>query len=225
MIPAKKNHFWSWAFSLVAKPLLHKQFQEIYVFGNPPQNPNRKLYLINHSAWWDPIIIFYLNRKWMKSDGYAMMQESGLRKHPIFRRIGGFSINRENPKAILESLRYAVTRLEQNKAVWMFPQGDEQPFDQRPLGFQRGAAYITDQVSDLEVIPISIMYTFESTKKANVYISIGGNPIHDEYASMKREEKTNYLERYCTRELDALKERVVKRDLQGAQPLLRSRGS
>lgn len=221
MIPAKKSDFWSWGFSLVAKSLLKKHFQNIYLFGDPPKNSNRTLYLINHSAWWDPIIIFYLNRMLVKSDAYAMMHETGIRKHPIFRRIGSFSINRENPKAIIESLRYAGNRLSENQAVWMFPQGDEMPFDQRPLSFQGGAAYLTDQVPDSNVVPISIMYSFESTPKANVYVSIGSNLSNEEFSSLKRSDKTAYLEKCCTQQLDALKERVINRDLQEAQSLLR----
>ncbi|QHE51976.1 lysophospholipid acyltransferase family protein [Pontibacillus sp. HMF3514] len=221
MIPAKKNRFWAWGFDQIIYPLLKKHFQEIYVYGSIPQHVNRTLYIINHSVWWDPILIYLLNQKLIKSDGYAMMHESGLRKHPIFKRIGGFSIDRNNPKDIIESLQYAVEKLHDDKSVWMFPQGDEQPFDQRPLGFQSGASYIIEKVQDLNVIPISIMYTFQSTKKANIYVFIGSNPMHESYASLKREDKTRFLEQICTQQLDTLKQRVLEQDVQDAIPLLR----
>lgn len=56
------------------------------------------------------------------------MDEAALRRHPFFRRIGTFSIHRQNPRKALESLHYAsemMNHAETGKkiALWIYPEG------------------------------------------------------------------------------------------------------
>ena len=65
-----------------------------------------------------------------------MMDEPGLKQYPFFRKLGAFSINREQPKEIVQSLRYSKKLIDQNMPVWLFPQGEIQHQEIRPLEFQ-----------------------------------------------------------------------------------------
>lgn len=209
MIPAKKNTFLEWGFSSYINRLIRRNFHQVYIQGTAPLKTEKTLFILNHSAWWDPLFVFFINKNIIKSDAYAMMHEEGLKKHPIFKSIGVFSIDRSNPKDILKSLSYAADRIRENKTVYIFPQGDEFHLEKRPLQFQSGAAYISEQVPDCNVIPISFYYSFESTKKANIYISIGNNVASNDYYYLTRKEKTHLLEESSELQLDELKRLVT----------------
>ncbi|MYL34784.1 glycerol acyltransferase [Pontibacillus yanchengensis] len=209
MIPANKSRFWEKGFDFFVKRLARFHFQNVYINGAPPSSSKRTLFLVNHSAWWDPIIIFLLNQHIFHGESYAMMHEEGIKKVPIFRRLGAFSINRNNPKDILNSLKYASEQLNHGHNVWIFPQGDEQHLEKRPLEFSNGAAYITEKTKEVQVIPIAIYYTFQSTRKAYVYISIGESIFPSHYNHLKKEARTQFFEEHCTTLLDQLKQRII----------------
>lgn len=212
MIPANKSPFWEWGFHLVLKRMFKSQFNNLFYRGTLPSSTKHTLFLVNHSTWWDPLIIFLLNKHLFKANGYGMMHEEGLKSFPIFRRIGTFSINRSNPKDIIASLNYAKDRINEGKAVWIFPQGDERPLEQRPLEFQTGASFIIEKSDQIHVIPISLYYAFEEKRKPNIYVSIGQdlspalNPEYD------RRHHTQFLEDACTDQLDHLKKQVMEKN-------------
>ncbi|WP_197057410.1 lysophospholipid acyltransferase family protein [Pontibacillus halophilus] len=209
-----------WVFHKFNSFFLKRHFQHIYVTGEPPLSRARSLFLVNHSTWWDPLVIFLLNRTCIRSDAYAMMSEEGVQSFPFFRRLGAFSVNQASRRDILASLHYAEERLQHEQAVWMFPQGEEQALEIRPLRFQNGASYVMDKVSNGTVVPIALYYTFQGTRKPNVYISIGTGIPFSNFVHMSRRERTTKLEDIHTSVLDDLKQQVVNGDTQHFQQLL-----
>lgn len=220
MIPANKSVFWEWGLYSFLKKLIPLSFEHVYIQGTTPKNVGRTLFIVNHSTWWDPLMIFLVNKKVMQSDAYAMMHEKGIKQHPIFRRIGAFSVNRDSPKDIIHSLQYAVDKLQQDKTVWIFPQGDEQPLEKRPLEFQSGVSYITEKTPQIKVVPVSLYYAFEETRKPNVYISIGEDIINDSFETLTKKEKTSYIETEATMCLDELKRTIMENKKDSFQRLL-----
>ncbi|MFC0522201.1 lysophospholipid acyltransferase family protein [Pontibacillus salicampi] len=219
MIPAKKSIFWEKGFNLFVTRLVKHYFNNIYIQGSPPISTQRTLFLPNHSTWWDPVIIFLLNRHVLQADSYAMMHESGLKDVPIFQKIGAFSVNKESRRDILASLQYAKERLEEGKSVWMFPQGDEHHLEQRPLAFQSGAAYLAKKVEEIQIVPVALYYTFQSSRKANVYVSLG-NAIHPMDSSLNKSEWNAHLEVISTALLDNVKSNIIHHNTKDYYPLL-----
>ena len=213
MIRARKNKLMEWGFTRFNRLFLQHHFEDIYLWNHNRFPPNKKtLFLINHSTWWDPLLIFYLNNQVIQSDGYAMMHEDGLHRHPFFKTIGGYSINSSDRRHLMESLHYSVELLNQDKTVWIFPQGEEQHLEKRPLQFFSGPAFIADRCSDVQIVPISLYYSLEHTKKPNAYIRIGPVIDRDSYKFMNRKEKMKHFEEVATLQLDELRASIVEED-------------
>ncbi len=62
----------------------------------------------NHSSWWDGYVIALVERL-LNVDGYLMVEEAQLSRYFFFIWIGCFSVDRHNPRAALQSLKYAAT--------------------------------------------------------------------------------------------------------------------
>ncbi|RWZ60794.1 glycerol acyltransferase [Halobacillus fulvus] len=216
MLPANKHPLIEWGFTRFNRIFLKKHFESIYLWKPSGTIPSKNtLFLINHSTWWDPLMIFYLNDQIIQSDGYGMMHEDGIQRHPFFRRIGAFSIKPEDRKHLIASLKYSTTLLNEQKTVWMFPQGEEQHLEKRPLHFFSGAAYLAQNASHVNVVPITLYYSLEHTRKPNAYIRIGEAIEPDDLSRMKRKELTEFLERVMTNQLNELKETIVSENHQG----------
>lgn len=209
MIRANKSRLFHSMFSLYHQRLLRRSFDQIYFYskGTLPTTP--VIYVANHSSWWDGLIFFHLSRTVLPQDLYIMMHESGLKQYPYFKRLGAFSINRNNPKDILHSLQYAQQLVEDGKSVWMFPQGDEFHLETRPLGFQSGITYVLEHCPHTPVVPMSFYYSFGQKKRPEVYIEAGSPLYHHDLPGQSRVEKTTALEQVCTEQLDELKQLVV----------------
>ncbi|WLR47138.1 lysophospholipid acyltransferase family protein [Halobacillus litoralis] len=217
--PARKTSWIEWGFTRFNRLFLNYHFNNILI--QPPSSvPDEKtLFLINHSTWWDPLFIFYINDRLVKSDGYGMMHEEGIRRFPFFRRIGAYSVNGDDRRHLVQSLHYSKRLLEEDKTVWIFPQGNEQPLEKRPLEFFSGISYLTQRCPDIKVVPVSLYYALEHTKKPNAYIRLGDALPPLEYEGLSRKEMTRYFEESATKQLDQLRQDVIEENLQSFKKL------
>ena len=220
MIEAQKNKRFRQLFHLYNKHwLLRRSFYSIHVCGSFPRTNQPLLILSNHSNWWDGLVSYYLTETLCQHDSYAMMSEEGLRQFPFFRKIGAFSVQKNHPRSVLASLRYAASLLEQKKAVWIFPQGEEKHLDFRPLSFQQGAAYLLEKRPETVVVPLTYYYTFLHQQKPELYIKIGSS-IQPSNKPMTRQEQTSVLEQIMTAQLDEQKKEIIDEQFAGYRPLL-----
>ncbi|GGF12488.1 hypothetical protein GCM10010954_08980 [Halobacillus andaensis] len=211
MLKANKSPWMMWGFTRFNRMFLHRHFQNIKICNlNTTSIPKRSLFIVNHSSWWDALIIFFINDQVVQSDAYGMMHEEGIRRFPFFRKVGVYSINPKDRRHLLSSLSYSKELLEKDKTVWMFPQGDEQHLEKRPLEFSNGASYITEHTEGVQVIPVSLYYSLEHTKKPNVYALIGQPIDRSLYKKLSRKEKTRLFEKKSTEQLDDLKQFVIQ---------------
>ncbi|MBN8234233.1 lysophospholipid acyltransferase family protein [Halobacillus kuroshimensis] len=217
--PSHKRPVIEWGFTRFNRMFLNIHFNRILL--NAPESVPKEntMFLINHSAWWDPLFIFYLNDQVIHSDGYGMMHEDGLQKFPFFRSIGAFSINSSNRKHLMESLSYSANLLSKGKTVWIFPQGEEQPLEKRPLEFFSGISYIVQKAPHVHVVPVSIYYALEHQRKPNAYITIGEPLPQEGYAKLNRKSMTHYFETAATKQLDELRARVIQEDHEVFRPI------
>lgn len=205
MLRARKSKLISWMFHLVQQRYLKQYFSKILVFTAEPIRSNA-LFIANHSSWWDGLLFFQLEKRRILPPLYMMTHEEGMRKVPIFKWLGAFSVNPQKPKHIIETLRYSQFLLENNKSVTIFPQGAEYHLEFRPFIFQHGAAYIANKCPTVPVIPVTIYYSFRHTKKGEAWIYIG-RPISHE--AMTKQKLTKLFEDVVTAQIDTLKQDVI----------------
>ncbi|NGP44535.1 acyl-phosphate glycerol 3-phosphate acyltransferase [Bacillaceae bacterium SIJ1] len=208
-------------FSMIVRRMLQKHFQNIYVSTEVPALSPHKPTLIyaNHSNWWDGLVLFYFNRYCLQTEAYMMMHEKGLKQHPYFSMLGAFSVDKTKPKDIVKALNYAKKQLDEGKAVWLFPQGDEYHQDTRPLHFEPGLAYlstITDTTP--QIFSVALYYTYLHERKPVLFIDISEELQKDTWVTLTRKERTRYFQQVLTLQLNGLQASTIENEASHMTP-------
>jgi 1-acyl-sn-glycerol-3-phosphate acyltransferase len=207
MLEANKNRWIENAFEIYNKNLLRRRFNSLRVNNLELLSDNKpSIIYANHSSWWDGLVAFQISRS-IKADSFIMMEEKQLRNLFFFRKLGAFSVVRENPREAVKSLKYAINLLEENKnrTLWIFPQGKILPNDIRPIKFYNGLARIIEKTKSCVVSSLAIRYEFLGAYKPDVFIKIGQTEIFGARDVSNSKELTAKLEKNLTELLDELK--------------------
>jgi chlorobactene lauroyltransferase len=179
----KANHrradewFWGHWFERSVK----KAFSKSYIAGYenveaclPHRTGASVVMYCTHGSWWDAAVVMMLSLRVMHIRSFGMMEYKQLVRYPFFRRIGLFSVVREDPRSALESLQYAASQLQQSpNTLWMFPQGTLRHQDMRPLGFEPGLGILARSVPSAMLCPVSIRYDGVFEQRPELRIQFG----------------------------------------------------
>ncbi|WP_020615919.1 lysophospholipid acyltransferase family protein [Paenibacillus daejeonensis] len=185
------------------------------------------LFIANHSSWWDGMVLYHAFRTCSRGDHYVMMDEKQMRDFRFFRKLGVFSIDKSHPRRMLVSLRYAQGLLEAGKCVWMFPQGEIQHLEHRPLRFQTGIGYVLERCPQTTVLPVTLYYSSYHHQKTEVSL-LAGTPLRHDWGHMGKQAATALIEQKFSEQLERHRSRCIDGDPQLANdfsPLLSSGGS
>lgn len=220
MLTAKKSLWFEKVFAVYNRNLFKRRFHSFAAAGL--ENLTEKIAPIkpliiyaNHSSWWDGLIAFEIARR-AGLDSFILMERKQLEKLFLFRRLGAFSVVRENARSAVESINYAVRLLDENqrRALWIFPQGEILPNDARPLKFYRGAARIVEKSAvSIAAVPLAIRYEFLGEYKPEIFVKIGAPDIIANDKRFDSKELTKHFERQLTETLDELKTDVLTKNL------------
>jgi|TARA_R100000005_G_C4998913_1_gene205555 1-acyl-sn-glycerol-3-phosphate acyltransferase len=194
IIPADESRFFIWFFDQYTRWSLKRRFNQIWVKqGYHPTSASKTVYFLNHNLWWDGLIPLYLNRNFFKQKARALMEDKQMRQYTFFSKIGAFSINLEDPKASISSLRYAVESMERdNSSLFIYPEGSITPPSESAPNFKDGLAWIYTKTEQVDFVPIHIYAHFMNGSKPELYLSIGESVNHDK--SLSRNELTKLFE-------------------------------
>lgn len=214
MLEAKKSRWFARAFSIYNRNLLKRRFHTLRVSGlDFLKNKDSAIPLViyaNHSSWWDGLILWEIIEQF-DFEFYVLMEEKQLRKLPLFRRLGAFSVIRENPREAVKSLNYAAELLHDNfkRCVVIFPQGEILPNDLRPLHFFGGLTKIIEKTRRCVAVPIALRYESAGNFKPEIYVKINEPEICSAGVDFNAKSLTKNLETRLTETLDKLKQDVV----------------
>lgn len=154
------------------------------------------LIIANHSSWWDSLVALWLTEtKLPDSEAYGMMDAANLARFRFFRWIGCFGVDLSSRRDGARAARYALELLKiRTTALWVFPQGAEQP-PHRPLRFLPGAAGIARRAGSVRVVPVAFAYVFEGEEQPHVYVSVGAPMSLEDGASREAQEHAVEAER------------------------------
>lgn len=224
MLTANKNVWFEKLFGIYNRNLLKRNFTSFQVQNlDALKNADKNIPLIiyaNHSSWWDGLILFEL-LKGKDFDSFVLMEEKQLRKYKFFRRLGAFSIIRENSKEAIKSLNYAAEILSagKNKTLLIFPQGKIYPNDKRPLKFFNGLSFMVENLKSCALIPCSIRLEFLENFKPEIFVKFGETNILNEKIRIERKSLTEQFEAELTRNLDSLKFAIIENKLDDFQQI------
>lgn len=214
MLTAKKSALFERVFDVYNRNLLKRRFHSLKVLGSEfLRGREEKLPSIiyaNHSSWWDGLVIFQIFRR-CAVDGFVMMEEKQLKNLRLFRRLGAFSVVRENPRDAIKSINYATGLLREkpNRRLLIFPQGEIFPNDARPLEFFGGISKIIEKTGDCIAIPAAMRYEFSGEFKPEIFVKIGVPETVSIDENFDAKKLTKISERRLTATLDDLKNDIL----------------
>lgn len=220
MLEAKKSYWFERVFAVYNRNLIKRRFVAFNVSNlNALKQTKREFPLIiyaNHSSWWDGLTAFQISRE-ARLDSLVMMEEKQLKRFFLFRLLGAFSVDRENPREALKSCVYAARLLKNNPnlTIWIFPQGEILPNDRRPIGFYNGFSKIISKTDGCQVIPIAIRYEFLGEFKPEIFVKIGEPEFIKTGGQFDIKRQTKLFAENLTRVLDELKSDVLNKNLSG----------
>jgi 1-acyl-sn-glycerol-3-phosphate acyltransferase len=223
MLEAKKSRWFEEIFAVYSRNLFRRRFRSLNVSGlDFLRNLNQPLLVYaNHSSWWDGFVAFRISRA-ARLDSFLMMEEKQLKKLSAFRRLGAFSVVREKPREAAKSIGYAANLLKENsnRTLWIFPQGEILPNDERPLNFYHGVARIIEKVGGGFAAPLAIRYEFRGEFKPEIFVKIGEPQLIATAKNFDAKTLTGQFEQILTAVLDELKNDVLTANLQNYKNIL-----
>jgi chlorobactene lauroyltransferase len=180
--------------------------------------------LANHSSWWDAVLPIYLSLDHLDQDAYGIMEERQLARYRFFRRAGIFSIDRENPRSAMTSLRYAADLLGGHpRVLWFFPQGEIVPNDRRPIVCAPGAAHMIRMLGAFTIAPVAFRYELLGEERPLAWASIGETVRYDAAGELSNRALTDDITSRLTAEVDRLRDDFLDGSTAGFQDLLKGR--
>jgi len=181
------------------------------------------IYFMNHSSWWDGLLLYHAAQLTSRGDHYVMMEEEQLRQYAFFRKLGAYSINKENASSIRTSLQYTTELLHSGKRVWIFPQGEILHQDARPIEFRPGIGLLLRRSPRAVAVPVTLCHGMVQHDLPEISMQVG-TPVIEDWKTWKSEEIATRLSKVLERQLNDHKSELVRigqGSLPGAIPLIR----
>lgn len=217
MLKATKSKWFERLFTIYNRNLLKRRFHSLNVIGlEKLAERNREVPTIiyaNHSSWWDGLVAFQIIQE-INSDFYVMMEETQLKNLQLFRKLGAFSVVREKPRSAVESINYSVSLLNEKRDIVLciFPQGEIQPNDIRPIIFFNGISRIVEKTGDCQVANLVMKYEFLGDYKPDIFVKIDFLEKFNSNEKIKTKELTQKFSNLMTQNLDSLNELIINND-------------
>lgn len=210
--PAQTSPFWLWVADRFFYGMLEDRFYAFRYKGAEhfyKKDPSVPIIMFApHSNWWDGIVGYNICNRLFKKEIRLMVEE--LKRFPLLRRGGAFSVNKKSPQASMEALKYSVDVLgDLNNILYLFPQGIIKPPNFRPIEFQSGLAYIAEKAvkkyGKVALMPIAVNYMFLRDNRPEVLVEMGELiELDSSNGKIDRKEFTHYLadtlEKLCDRQ-------------------------
>ena len=212
--PAATSPQWFWKNfgDYVFFKMLKKRFYAFRYKGADnfySKDPNEPVIMFApHSNWWDGIVAYAICNGICKKQLRLMVEE--LKRFPILRHAGCFSVNKKSPQASMEALRYAVNEMgNTNCNMYLYPHGIIKPPNYRPIEFQSGLAYMVDKAvkkyGRVCLIPVAVNYFFLRDNRPEVFVEFGERIEMTSDEKFNRKELTeklaNTLEILCDKQI------------------------
>ncbi len=218
MLEANKKRWFEKIFFLYNGNLLKRRFHTFQVSGLENlikrQTEIPTIIYCNHSSWWDGLAAFHIGYN-TDLDNYFMMEEKQLKDLQLFRKLGAFSVVKENPREGLKSINYSVKLLKENRnrAIWIFPQGEILPNDLRPIKFYNGISRVVEKIGKCQIFCVALRFEFLEEFKPEIFTKIENAEIIQIDKNFNSKLFTKQLSDKLTKNLAELKINILENNL------------
>ncbi len=178
-IPADENQFVIWFFGVYTKYLAKIRFRNVYIQQDyQPEKNKSTLFYGNHSSWWDALTPLILNNYRFKQNARAVMEEPQVRRYGFFKKIGCFSIDRNDPRKALKSLAYGIDWLHgENNSLYLYPEGKlgNPSVSPEQISFEQGIGWMSTRLDPdkVDIVPLTQHIHLMHDHKPTLFIHIG----------------------------------------------------
>ncbi len=174
-IPANESRFLVNFFHWYTRLLMKLRFKSVNVYQKyKPTRDSRTVYYLNHNYWWDGLIPLYLAEKHFNQKARALMEDKQMMEYRFFSRIGAFSVNLNDPRSTITSLRYALESMERDRAsLFVYPEGEIFPVSNKTNEFKDGLAWLYQNSTGLDFVPIAIYIDHSKSNRPDLNILVG----------------------------------------------------
>lgn len=120
------------------------------------------LLLVNHSSWWDPILMAFLQGVWCPDRRVlAAMDRVQLERFSMFRRMGVFGIDPDDPASLPALVDHVLGTVKRDPrtVVMLTPQGRFTDV-REPLRLRPGAAALAARLPQVRAVVAALEYPF-----------------------------------------------------------------
>jgi 1-acyl-sn-glycerol-3-phosphate acyltransferase len=177
MIRAKHVKWAEIVFEFYLKRLFKKSFYDFRIINELPVIDNTKSIVLtpNHFSWWDGFFVYWLNKIVLNKKLFVMMLEDQLKRYWFFNKLGCFSIDLNENKKMIASLKYTMDLLmNSNNLVTIYPQGEIQAYDEKQIILKDGIDFISRKSkTDFQILPIAFRIQYTNERLPIVYARYG----------------------------------------------------
>jgi 1-acyl-sn-glycerol-3-phosphate acyltransferase len=177
------------------------------------------LLVANHSNWWDGFLAFLVGRS-LGLRFHVLMEARHLARYRVFLRLGAIPLHRDHPRAAYADLTAAARLLTPGAGLWVFPQGERRPPDERPLHCERGAAQLALACSTpLRICPVAFRYAFLGEQRPEAFALVGEDWVRPTGGADTRRAVMAEIQAGLEATVDALDDLVAAERLDAFEPL------
>lgn len=206
----KKHRVGKWFFRRGQYVLLRRMFGKFIVKSIHVDESHT--IIVNHSNFYDSLVLFELQqKKLLTENAYALMTRQGIEKFPLFKSIGVLPLS--TPMKLSEYKDIMQTMKTSNIVV--FPQGEEQHLERRPVQIEAGTATLLEKNPQHGLLFVTLYYSFGSGIRAEIACR-----MHYTYANERPKVNLHaFIEETMEQQLDKLREDVVQQNVDGYRSL------
>lgn len=180
-IPPKESpRFARWFEGWCRRNMLGKKFHAVRVeresaalLRSAAVHPGPLILASNHVGWWDPLVMLTVHRLFFPERSMrAPMDADQLERFGIFRRLGVFGIEPDNPASLarMGDEMTAYFRDEARPTLWITPQGRFADV-RAPIVIRPGVSRLAASTPAARVLAVSVEYCFWTDPKPEVLIA------------------------------------------------------
>lgn len=177
MIKADHKKWAEIVFDLYLTRLLKKSFLDFRIINDLPLIDNSRGLIVtpNHFSWWDGFFIYWTNKKYLNRKLYVLMLEEQLKRYWFFKKLGCYSIDLNDNRKIIASLKYTMDLIpNSNKVITIYPQGEIQSYEQRPINLRDGIDFLVKKSTvNFQILPIAFKIHYTNERLPIVYARFG----------------------------------------------------
>lgn len=177
MIKAEHAKWAELVFDPYLKRLLKKSFYDFRIINTLPEFDKTKSLIItpNHFSWWDGFFVYWLNKKVLNKNLFVMMLEEQLKRYWFFQKVGCYSIDLNDNRKMITSLKYTIDLLSvSDNVITIYPQGEIQPYDVKDIVLKSGIEFLAKNAAiEFQIIPAVFKIHYTTERLPIVYLRLG----------------------------------------------------